>query len=137
MKQSEFAYRIRQALDEGADRIDYTVQVRLEKSREAALARQRSGQEAVAWVPTLQTAGAGNPQDRGDPQGWLRRLGLWAPLLVLLVGFVLIYQWHHDRSIAELANIDFAVLLDEAPLEAYADKGFGVFLQDEQPPPTQ
>jgi hypothetical protein len=29
----------------------------------------------------------------------------------------------------EMAAIDFALLLDEAPVQAYADKGFGVFLK--------
>jgi hypothetical protein len=28
-----------------------------------------------------------------------------------------------------MADIDFAVLLDEAPIGAYADKGFGTLLQ--------
>jgi hypothetical protein len=54
-----------------------------------------------------------------------------APLVAMVVGFVSIYQWHHDQRISNLADIDFAVLLDEHPIQAYADRGFGVFLKTE------
>ena len=47
----------------------------------------------------------------------------------LVIGFIGIYQWQHDQRISELADIDFAVLLDDAPIGAYADKGFGALLQ--------
>jgi hypothetical protein len=46
-----------------------------------------------------------------------------------VIGFIGIYQWQHDQHISQLADIDFAVLLDEGPIDAYADKGFGALLQ--------
>jgi hypothetical protein len=49
-----------------------------------------------------------------------------------VIGFVGIYQWQRAQAIAEIANLDFAVLLDETPLEAYADQGFSVLLRNEQ-----
>ena len=61
--------------------------------------------------------------------GWAQRLGLIAPLLALVIGFVGIYQWQQERRISELADMDFAVLLDDAPIGTYADKGFGTLLQ--------
>ena len=39
MKQEIFAFRVRQALNEGAAHIDYKSQLRLQKARETALAR--------------------------------------------------------------------------------------------------
>jgi len=45
---------------------------------------------------------------------------------------VVIGQWQQQLEIERLAALDFAVLLDEAPLEAYADRSFGVLLQDER-----
>ena len=57
--------------------------------------------------------------------GWV------APLLALAIGFVAISQWQEELEIKRLAALDFAVLLDEGPLDAYAGQVFGVLLQDE------
>jgi len=134
MKQEEFAYRIRQALNEGADQIDDTMLARLEGVRKAAMARHNSQQEPeYVVVGQLATASSLTPLD-GDESGvwaWIRGAGLVAPVFALIIGFVGIYQWQHARIITELADIDMSVLLDDAPLEAYADKGFGEFLQSE------
>lgn len=133
MREAEFAYRVRQALNEGTERIDYKTGFRLEQARTAALARQRlSPATALGWVPALQLVGA----DAGEGIGsgfwaWMRGAGMLAPLVAMVVGFVSIYQWHHDQRISNLADIDFAVLLDEHPIQAYADRGFGVFLKTE------
>ncbi len=135
MKQDEFGYRIRQALNDGAEALDYKTLLRLERARQAALAHHRIGREAPVWTPVLQPAGPAariGDDDLDGAWGWLRRMGLVLPIAVLIVGFVGIYQWHHARSISDRAALDFAVLLDEAPLDAYADQGFGLLLQDSQ-----
>jgi hypothetical protein len=131
MKQDDFGYRVRQALNESAARLDDRVLARLRAGRETALARQKVHAEAPVWVPALQGAGSGQSQ---GPSPWRNRLGWMLPLAALLVGFLAIYQWHHDKSLRDLADIDFAVMMDEAPLDTYADKGFGVLLEQEQPP---
>jgi hypothetical protein len=127
MNENEFGYRIRQALNEGLDRLDYRTTYRLQQAREAALARQSGLQTERGWVPALQTAG-GPPLDEPS-HGWLQRLGLAAPLLAVIVGFVGIYEYQESRRISETADIDFAVLLDDVPIETYADKGFGALLK--------
>jgi hypothetical protein len=136
MKEVEFGYRVRQALNEGADQLEYRVAVRLEKARRTALARQKASVERALWVPALRFAGAGGgagwPDDATPAWRRLRRLGLLAPLLALTVGFVAIYRWHQDQTIAEHANMDLAVLLDDTPIDTYADKGFGVMIHNEQ-----
>lgn len=135
MNETEFAYRIRQALDEGADRIDYTVSLRLERARHAALERSVVRQAAPVWVPALQldSASGSAPGDTGSAiSGWMLRFGLAAPLVALALGIVGIKQWQSDRLIAEVADIDFAVLLDDTPIDTYASQGFGVFLRTEQ-----
>lgn len=133
MREAELAYRVRQALNEGIERMDYKTTFRLEQARSSALARQRVAPASVrGWVPALEPAVA-TPSDglgRGT-WGWLRGAGLVAPLVAMVVGFVAIDRWHHDQRIAKLADIDFAVLLDEHPIEAYADRGFAVFLKTE------
>jgi len=127
MNENEFGYRIRQALNEGAERLDYKTAYRLEQARRKALTAHRAD-SAPAYRPILLPAG-GPPLEDDGHVGWAQRLGLVAPLLALVIGFVGIYQWQHDQRINELADIDFAVLLDEAPIDAYADKGFGALLQ--------
>lgn len=126
MNQEEFGYRIRQALNEGLERLDYRTTYRLEQARQVALARQTQAQ--AAWVPVPQTAGG--PSAGGQPFGWLARLGLAAPLLAIAIGYLGIYQYQESRRISELADMDFAVLLDEVPISTYADKGFGTLLSE-------
>ena len=135
MNETEFAYRIRQALNEGADRLDYRTVYRLEQARQSALARhQAAGAEATLWVPSLQMAGAGagGASGRGGFWTWLHRAGLVAPILALVIGFVGIYQWQRTQTIERLADLDFAVLLDETPIDTFADSGFGVMLTSQQ-----
>lgn len=131
MREADFAYRVRQALNEGLVHMDYKTTLRLEQARTAALARHRQLETQPA--PAVRWATAGGPS--GEPSSgawsWLQRLGLLAPLLVLFVGFIGIYQWQNQQMIEELADIDFAVLLDEGPIDAYADRGFGVLLRNE------
>lgn len=127
MNENEFGYRIRQALDEGLERLDYRTTYRLRQAREDALARQHGLQAERHWAPSLQTADG--PAVDSEPTGWLQRLGLAAPLLAVIIGFVGIYEYQETRRIAELADMDFAVLLDDVPIETYADKGFGALLK--------
>jgi hypothetical protein len=129
MKQDEFGYRIRQALNEGLERLDYRTTYRLQQARQAALARHLSGQPEVGWVPVHQTAGG--PPANARFSSWMGRLGLAAPLLALAIGIFGIYQYQESRRISELADMDFAVLLDEVPLSTYADKGFGAMLSQD------
>jgi hypothetical protein len=128
MNETEFGYRIRQLLNEGLDRMDYKTAFRLERARKAALARYRPA-SATVTAPSLEVAGGPALEETGSGWRWLQRVGLVTPLIALLVGFVAIHEWQRSKTIDELAAIDFAFLLDEAPVEAYADKGFGVFLR--------
>ena len=136
MNEVEFAYRVRQALNEGADGLPYRVVLRLEKARRTALARHKAVVEAPLWVPALRFSGAGGaPLDLDQPTRtwlWMRRLGVVVPMLALAVGFVGIYRWHEQQAIAEHAAMDLAVLLDDTPIDTYADKGFGVMIRNEQ-----
>jgi len=132
MNETEIAYRIRQALDEGAQHLDYTVSLRLEKARNAALARSFAGPAADVWVPALQLAGARGAGSAEGRWGWLFRFGLAVPLLALAVGSVSIHQWQNERMIAEVADLDFAVLLDDTPIDTYAHQGFRTYLLSEE-----
>jgi hypothetical protein len=126
--EADFAFRIRQALNEGAERLDYKTQLRLEQARKAALARF-DARRGAKRVPATELVLA---DSAGGTWTWLQRLGLIAPLFVMVIGFAGIYQWREAQRISYLADIDFAVLLDDGPIEAYADQGFGAFIQQER-----
>ena len=132
MNEVEFGYRVRQALNEGAQRLDYKTTLRLEKARKAALEKLPASTVAeTAWARPMQVAG-GPQLDAGESGGWwvwVQRLGLAAPLIAIGIGFIGVHEWQRARTIDELAAIDFALLMDEAPVQAYADKGFSVFLK--------
>lgn len=135
MNEKEFAYQVRQALNEAAAQLDYKTTYRLEQARAAAVARHRGAEAAPAWSPaTVQVAGS-RPSGGGARLGWFGGFGVAAPLVALAVGFIGIYQWQQQQAqeqrISDLASMDFAVLMDENPIGAYADKGFGAFLRGE------
>jgi uncharacterized protein DUF3619 len=136
MNQVEFGYRVRQALNEGTDQLPYRVVMRLEQARRTALARRKTDSEKPVWAPAPRFAperGGVVVLDRPSAGWlWLRRVAVVVPLVVLAFGFVRIYNWHEEQIIAEHANIDLAVLLDDTPIDTYADKGFGVMIRDEQ-----
>jgi len=136
MNQVEFAYRIRQALNEGADRLPYRVILRLEGARRAALAHKKPEQSRPLLVPALRLDRAGGGFGSLDRPSFawmaLRVLGLLVPVMALAIGFAGISQWRQEQAIAEHANMDLAVLLDDTPIDTYADKGFGVLLREQQ-----
>ena len=132
MNEKEFGYQIRQALNEAASRLDYRTTYRLEQARVAALARHREPATVPVWSPALQAAAA--PSAVGSRLGWFGGFGLALPVVALVVGFVAIHQWQQQQAperISDLAAMDFAVLMDETPIGAYADKGFGILLRGE------
>ncbi|MBV8209816.1 MAG: DUF3619 family protein [Burkholderiaceae bacterium] len=138
MNEREFAYRIRQALNEGTDRLPYRVVVRLERARSTALARKKTEQGGPLQlrVPSLRLAGAGSGFGSLDRPNvaWigLRLVSLLVPVIAIAVGFAGISKWRQEQAIAEHANMDLAVLLDDTPIETYADKGFGVLIREQQ-----
>lgn len=136
MNQDEFGLRVRQALNEGAERLDYATVLRLEKARSAALGHQRRTGPATVRLPALQlatTTAGGPPVESGWGSAWLRSAAWVVPVLAIAIGFIAISDWQKEREIAHIAALDFAVLLDDGPLETYADRGFGVLLQAERP----
>ena len=58
----------------------------------------------------------------------LNKMGVAIPLLALVVGLAGIYQVEEEQRIAEIAELDAAVLSDELPLTAYMDEGFNAYL---------
>jgi len=123
-----FAYRVRHALNEKLDDLPAATTDRLAAARQAAMSRKKAHVEVR--VTSLATATAGG---RGgfmaDPFGWIGRFSVALPLVLLVGGMVGVYQFEQQQSIAELAELDAAVLSDELPLSAYLDHGFNAYLE--------
>jgi hypothetical protein len=56
------------------------------------------------------------------------RIAVAVPLLAAVFGLAGLYQYEQRQRIAELAELDAAVLSDELPLTAYTDHGFNAYL---------
>ncbi|MBI2306012.1 MAG: DUF3619 family protein [Rhodocyclales bacterium] len=120
MNELHFAYRLRQNLNRGLQEIDNDKLDRLRQARERAL----SAQKRPATHPVL--AGAGH-FFRFHAEGIRPRHLIAALLLALATG--LFVQWHIDEQIAELSDLDSALLSDDMPVEALLDKDFDSWLK--------
>ena len=119
-----FAYKVRHALNEHAEHLPASTTDRLASARKSALARKKA--DAPVRIAERQLA--------GNSGSWfsfstLGRMAVVAPLVVLVAGLAGIYQYEEQQRIAELAELDAAVLSDELPLTAYLDTGFNAYLE--------
>jgi len=131
MNEQRFAHRICQALDESAERLPYRVTQRLERARHAALAHALSAQQATASTASAAPGPAltlGGPR----PSRLLRLTSTLAPILLVVAGLYGISVWEDAQQTADTADIDTRLLLadDDVPIAAYADRGFGVYIQN-------
>jgi hypothetical protein len=140
------AYKLRHALNETLDTLPASTTDRLAAARAAALARKKPDNPARAAVGQRQ-----NPRRPlfDDAFGlsavfatpWAMRAAAIVPLVAMVAGLVGVYQAEHEQRVAELADLDAAVLSDNLPLTAYTDNGFNAYLaqqqQQQQPPRAQ
>lgn len=127
-----FAYKVRHALNERLDDLPPATTDRLAKARQMALARKKPDGAARRTATVVRSELAG-VQGGNWSFSWFNRMGVALPLLVLVAGLIGIYQYEQQEHIAEIAELDAAVLSDELPLSAYLDHGFNAYLnQSEQ-----
>lgn len=133
MNEQLFAYRIRRALDESAERLPFRVTQRLERSRAEALLRAHPAASTESALSGARSGAASLAMAGGGrPSGLVRLLSTVVPILLVVVGLYGISVWDDAQDAAETADIDAELLLadDEVPLAAYADKGFGVYIKN-------
>lgn len=118
-----FAYKVRHALNEHLDQLPAPTTDRLAAARKAAMARKK----AHAPVQVAQRQLVGNVGSLFSFTA-LGRMGVALPLLALVAGLAGIYQYEEQQRIAEIAELDAALLSDELPLTAYLDQGFNAYL---------
>ncbi len=119
-----FAYKVRHALNEHLDHLPPSTADRLASARKIAVSRKKSQPVAVRL---LQRAFAGGGTSSTE-FSFMQKMGVAIPLLALVVGLAGVYQVEEEQRIAEMAELDAAVLSDELPLTAYMDEGFNAYL---------
>jgi hypothetical protein len=131
-----FAYKVRHALNEQLDDLPASTTDRLAQARKLALARKKAHVDVPLTVraPKAELATAGGLGGfLSQPFSWLGRMSVALPMLLLVAGLVGVYHYEEQQRIADLAELDAAVLSDELPLSAYLDHGFNAYLtQSEQ-----
>jgi hypothetical protein len=126
-KETNFAYKVRHALNESLDLLPTTTAERLSSARKIALSRKKKQSPLRTHVIQATLAGqSGNFFN--EPFSWLGRFGVAVPLLLGIALFVGLYQYEQQQRISEIAEYDAAVLSDELPLSAYLDRGFNAYL---------
>lgn len=119
MNEQHFAYQVRRHLNQGTAAISPGALERLAMARSNALAHQR----IAAHSPILAGVGINFHLDGLRPRRLLGILALVAALSVSLL-------WHAQEQVAELEELDSALLSDDLPLDAYLDKGFAAWLDE-------
>lgn len=122
------AYKLRHALNENLDALPASTTERLAAARALALSRKK------ADAPAGKRAAGRRFFDLGFhlSGAGLGRLGVAIPMIALVFGLGGLYQYEQQQRIAELAELDAAVLSDELPLTAYLDHGFNAYLESQQ-----
>ncbi|NRF68647.1 DUF3619 family protein [Aquincola sp. S2] len=131
--EARVALRLAGRLSESAQHLPHDITERLRVARDRAVEHARQVRHAVAAAPAAVVVGrAGGAAVFGATPVWLRLASLM-PLIVLIVGLVLIQQYHDYEQIAVAAEIDAALLSDELPPTAYGDPGFAEYLRSATP----
>lgn len=118
-----FAYKVRHALNEQLDHLPASTTERLAQARQQALARKKP--DSPLRVAGRQLAGASGGMLSFS---WLGRMGVAVPLVALVLGLGVVIEYKEQQRMAEIAELDAAVLSDELPLTAYLDEGFNAYL---------
>jgi len=128
------AYKIRHALNNTLDELPASTTDRLAAARAQALARKK----ADAPVPTRQKPAGRRPAIALSGWAavfstpWVARAVAVVPLVAMVAGMVGVYQGQQEQRVAELAELDAAVMSDDLPLTAYTDHGFNAYLVQQQ-----
>lgn len=129
--EARFALRVAARLNEQAQGVPADISERLRVAREQALVRARAARSAErqAAPAVVQLTGSGTAVFGAGGSPWWVRIASVLPVIALVLGLILIEQWHSQSQIDAAAEIDAALLSDDLPPDAYSDSGFAEFLK--------
>jgi hypothetical protein len=124
MNEERYAYRIRQALNYGTKDIPPAAGRRLEAARHLALAKQKRPVAVMALAGTHATTSVPH---------WINDFHLKQTLamVALLLGMWISFYWHSTQYVAEIEDVDSALLTEDLPPDAFLDKDFFEWLKDD------
>lgn len=120
MNEEHFAYKVRQHLNRGLHEISPGTLDRLAVARQNALICQRQS------VSRSVLATAGSFVQYHYDNLHIKQV---FTALALLSCVIFSTYWMAERNVDELGAIDSALLADDLPIGAFADKGFDVWLK--------
>ena len=132
-----FAYKVRHALNDRLEQLPASTTERLAAARRAAVARKKAAAPVRVALAQPILAGQGGASFSSRFSSLfsfpsLGRMGVAIPLMALVAGLAGLHQHEQQRRIAEIAELDAAVLADELPLTAYLDHGFNAYLAQQR-----
>ncbi|MDO8300211.1 DUF3619 family protein [Lacisediminimonas sp.] len=127
VRQINFAYRVRHALNEHLESMPAQTADRLAAARAVALQRKKPDAPQRQLVTNQTFAGRAGGVF-GDRLSWLARMGAVLPMIVVAAGIFALYHSEYQQRISDVAEMDAMVLSDELPLKAYLDNGFNAYL---------
>ncbi len=130
MKERELARIVRRALDESAERLSHRTVRRLAAARAEALAHAQSDEHPAHASLRSTNRSAAEPAGAAPPRLVWRIAAVVVPIGALAIGLFGISVWETQQRADDLAALDAAMLADDVPISAYADRGFGVFLRN-------
>jgi len=125
--ETNFAYKVRHALNENLDNLPTSSVNRLASARKIALTHKKA-ESSLRIFATSRAVASHVGNFFSEPLSWLGRLGIAVPLLAGALLVVGLYQYEQQQRISEMAEIDADVLSDDLPLSAYLDHGFNAYL---------
>lgn len=135
MNELETALLIRRALDKSTERLPYKTVHRLENARKLALSRMNAVASETATAQSVSRNGSSSLSLSSSPSsfGWVGTMaGAVAPVILVIAGLIGASHWSDQKRAEEVAEVDAAMLADDLPIALYADRGFGVFIKNNQ-----
>lgn len=127
-----FGYKVAGQLAAGQNDLPYDITERLRAARVRALSQRKLATQPHTEI--VRNGGASAALTWGAAEGLSLFSGLASllPLVALVIGLTVVKSVQDEDRVTELAAVDTALLTDELPPQAYADKGFAQFLKYHQ-----
>jgi hypothetical protein len=131
MLMDQFGRRLAARLDVSSNQISHDISERLRVARLQALSARKSNVWETKTASAIQMQGNSASLNFDFVHGniWNKFASL-LPLIALLVGVFILFNFHDNKITSELAEVDSKLLLDDLPPIAYTDPGFLKFLQN-------
>jgi hypothetical protein len=126
MNDKDFSHKLTSYLDVSATQISAGTAAKLQGARERAL---------VAYRPPVQILGLVTVSGRlTDPSRLVRNPLFWLPILLVLT-LIFAFQPSADDLYDEAGVIDAKLLTGELPIDAFLDKDFATWMQENEAAP--